>query len=322
MDQEGIDSVYGLSKTFFVHGGAARTVDVKGDKMVSGGIDKKVVYFERGENGIFEKKSEYRFFPDYVYQVKIMEDEDQFMVACKDGKIYICMFADTEAPMLLLEGKNSKILLLFFPLEFSLIFFPFILFPLKNLLTKIGHTGPVNSLHQKGMKLVSGSWDATAKIWDLESGEASATMGGHSYAVTVCILENGLIITGSQDGALRLWSGDGTLVKTKHAAHGDIIREIIEVPNIGILTCANDASIKLWGAMNLEQFGEYQHHESYVFALESLGGSNFVSGGEDKRLKVCVDQKIVDDILHPNTIWSIVLDTKNDNDLITTCGDG
>lgn len=105
MELEGLDTNYGLSKTIFSHGGAARTADVKGDKLVSGGIDKKVVYYERNSEGSFEQKSEYKFFNDYIFQVKIMEDEDQFMVACKNGKIYICLFSDTEAPMLILEGK-------------------------------------------------------------------------------------------------------------------------------------------------------------------------------------------------------------------------
>lgn len=188
-------------------------------------------------------------------------------------------------------------------------------------MTILGHTGPVNSIHQSGLKLVSGSWDATAKIWDLESGEAIATMEGHSHAVTVWILLNGNIVTGSQDGALRLWSPEGSLMKTKEKAHDDIIRQIIEVDGIGVLTCSNDSSIKLWGAADLEEYSVFKQHDSYVFALASLGSTNFVSGGEDKRMKVCVDSKVVDDILHPNTIWCVVLDKKND-DLITTCGDG
>ena len=55
------------------------------------------------------------------------------------------------------------------------------------------------------MTLVSGSWDATAKIWDLESGECTATLEGHAYAVTVCLTSTGTVITGSQDGALISW---------------------------------------------------------------------------------------------------------------------
>ena len=105
MNQEGIDTKYALSRSFHEHTAAVRSVAVKGLRFLSAGIDKKVILYERTENGIFEKKAEYKFFPDYIYTVKMMEDDDQFMVGCKDKKIYICSFADTEAPLLTLEGK-------------------------------------------------------------------------------------------------------------------------------------------------------------------------------------------------------------------------
>ena len=112
------------------------------------------------------------------------------------------------------------------------------------------------------------------------------------------------------------------MVTKKTGAHKDIIRDIIEVPGIGILTCSNDSSIKMWGSQNLEEFANFNQQESFVFALASLGGSDFVSGGEDFRLKVSIGGQVQDEILLPNTIWGIAIDTKADNDLITACGDG
>lgn len=175
------------------------------------------------------------------------------------------------------------------------------------------------------MMLVSGSWDATAKIWDLESGECTATLSGHAFAVTVCILENGAIVTGSQDGNLHLWDKYGNKARTKIGAHKDIIREIIEVKGIGLLTCSNDSSVKLWSCENLEQFGIWTNHESFVFALASLGGSDYVSGGEDFNLKVVKGGKVDDDkgiIAHPSTVWAIAIDNEFDQDIVTACGDG
>ena len=78
----------------------------------------------------------------------------------------------------------------------------------------------------------------------------------------------------------------------------------------------------MWGLQNLEEFANYKHHESFVFALASLGGSDFVSGGEDFRLKVCLGGQVKDEVLLPNTVWGIAVDEKADQDLITACGDG
>lgn len=96
---------YILSQTLFKHSGAARSVAVYKDKLISGGIDKKVVVFKRsGEKELFEEVAEYKFFPDYIYSIVGFDDE-KFVVGCKDGKIYICTYEDNENPMIVLEGK-------------------------------------------------------------------------------------------------------------------------------------------------------------------------------------------------------------------------
>ena len=70
----------------------------------------------------------------------------------------------------------------------------------------MGHEGAVNSLSQCiPNELVSGSWDGTAKIWDVETGQVKHTLEGHSHAVSVLSLPNGITITGSQDKKIRLW---------------------------------------------------------------------------------------------------------------------
>ena len=61
-----------------------------------------------------------------------------------------------------------------------------------------GHTGAINSLSQCiENELVTGSWDGTAKIWDVETGQCKQTLEGHAYAVSVLTLPNGITITGS-----------------------------------------------------------------------------------------------------------------------------
>ena len=62
----------------------------------------------------------------------------------------------------------------------------------------LGHEGAVNSLSQSlEHELVSGSWDGTAKIWDVETGKVKETLAGHTHAVSVLSLQNGITITGS-----------------------------------------------------------------------------------------------------------------------------
>ena len=61
-----------------------------------------------------------------------------------------------------------------------------------------GHENTVNSLSQSTPdELVSGSWDGTARIWDTNTGKCTSVLEGHSHAVSVLSLPNGIVITGS-----------------------------------------------------------------------------------------------------------------------------
>lgn len=97
---------YQLSQTLFKHSGAARCLAVYKNKLITGGIDKKVNVYERaGEKNLFDgdKVVQFKFFKDYIYSVVPLND-DQFIVGCKDGNIYICSYEDTENPLVVLEG--------------------------------------------------------------------------------------------------------------------------------------------------------------------------------------------------------------------------
>ena len=63
-----------------------------------------------------------------------------------------------------------------------------------------GHTNAVNCLRiLDDEHIISGSWDATAKIWNIESKQCVGTLAGHEHAVSILVLQDGRIITGSRD---------------------------------------------------------------------------------------------------------------------------
>ena len=59
-----------------------------------------------------------------------------------------------------------------------------------------------------GKVLVSGSYDATIRLWDIATGEQLHTLEGHTYSITsVAVSPNGSIIaSGSFDGTVLLWA--------------------------------------------------------------------------------------------------------------------
>ena len=118
-----------------------------------------------------------------------------------------------------------------------------------------------------------------------------------------------------------MWTSTGEKIKSVNA-HSNIIRAIIEIPLIGILTCSNDSKVKLW-SLDLEELACYEDHSSFIFALAYLRPENvdFLSGGEDFKLFIYNEGKKVQEINHPNTVWSICVDRENQFDVITASGD-
>ena len=58
----------------------------------------------------------------------------------------------------------------------------------------------------KNYKIISGSYDHTAKIWNKDEDKPEATLSGHNFTVyNVCECKNGNILTASGDGTIKLW---------------------------------------------------------------------------------------------------------------------
>ena len=148
-----------------------------------------------------------------------------------------------------------------------------------------GHEGAVSSLSQcNENELVSGSWDGTAKIWDVSTGKVKETLEGHSHAVCVLTLPNGITITGSQDKKIRLWYG-GKLER-EWVAHEDIVRGFTEVPAVnGFASCSNDEVVKLW-SLDGTHLMDFKGHSGFVFTIDCLETGEIVTGGDDCTVKL------------------------------------
>ena len=82
--------------------------------------------------------------------------------------------------------------------------------------TLSGHTDWIKSvaISPDGSKIVTGSDDKTAKIWNVADGSLIATLSGHTAEITsVAISSDGSkVVTGSKDGTAKIWNmSDGSL---------------------------------------------------------------------------------------------------------------
>src|SRR5947207_1054082 len=79
----------------------------------------------------------------------------------------------------------------------------------KLLRTLEGHQGPVMSVafEPQGGTLASGSYDCSAKLWDVQSGKLLRTLEGHRHAVTTVAFgrQGETLASGGHDNTVTLW---------------------------------------------------------------------------------------------------------------------
>jgi phospholipase A-2-activating protein len=270
--------IYNLAQSIAHHKNILRTVTCNRNNLaVTGSFDKTCALYIK-ESSIYSVVRDFSYHDDYIYIARSLVTDKGFLTGSKDSKI------------ILVDNEGN---------------------PLNEF---IGHSQTVNSISQYDPDtFISGSWDTTARVWDINTGKVKYMMKDHAYAVCCLALPNERFITGSQDKKLRFWDKD-KLINTIDNAHDDIIRDIIlDSDQSSIYTCSNDYTIKQWNFSG-QLLATLSGHEGFVFRILKKGEYLF-SASDDKFVKIWKNGVIHQDLFHPNTIWDIALDS--DDDLLT-----
>ncbi|KAF2680459.1 WD40 repeat-like protein [Lentithecium fluviatile CBS 122367] len=87
-----------------------------------------------------------------------------------------------------------------------------------------GHTNGVMCLQFDDHILITGSYDATVKVWNLATGKEIRTLTGHTLGIRCLQYDEARLITGSLDGTIKVWDWRSGECKVTIRAHtGGII---------------------------------------------------------------------------------------------------
>lgn len=116
-----------------------------------------------------------------------------------------------------------------------------------NLMTLDSHSAAVNAIHIYKDQLVSASGDRFVKVWNIHSGECTATCRGHQKGIACVQYDGKRIISGSSDNTIRIYDpetqgevaclqGHSRLVRTIQSAFEDLpgSRDLLEKEAQGI----------------------------------------------------------------------------------------
>jgi len=153
-----------------------------------------------------------------------------------------------------------------------------------------GHSHYVQdvAISSDGAFALSGSWDSTLRLWDLNTGVTTRRFIGHSKDVLSVAFsaDNRQIVSGSRDRSINLWN---TLGQLKYSITDDGHKEWVSCvrfsPNLNtplIVSAGWDKLVKVWNLNNCKLRTNLVGHTGYVNTVTvSPDGSLCASGGKD-----------------------------------------
>jgi len=139
-----------------------------------------------------------------------------------------------------------------------------------------------------GQFALSGSWDKTLRLWDLNTGQTTRRFASHTKDVLSVAFsaDNRQIVSGSRDKSIKLWN---TLAQCKYTitddCHTDWVSTVRFSPSNRdpvIVSAGWDKVVKVWNLGNCRLKTNHIGHTGYVNSVTvSPDGSLCASGGKD-----------------------------------------
>jgi guanine nucleotide-binding protein subunit beta-2-like 1 protein len=139
-----------------------------------------------------------------------------------------------------------------------------------------------------GQFALSGSWDGTLRLWDINFGTTTRRFIGHGKDVLSVAFsaDNRQIVSGSRDKSIKLWNTLGeckyTIEESGHSEWVSCVRFSPNTQNPIIVSGGWDRVVKVWNLANCKIKTNLVGHTGYINTVTvSPDGSLCASGGRD-----------------------------------------
>ncbi|KIX96531.1 uncharacterized protein Z520_07797 [Fonsecaea multimorphosa CBS 102226] len=134
----------------------------------------------------------------------------------------------------------------------------------KELRTLSGHTMGIRCLQFDDNKLISGSLDKTLKVWNWRTGECISTYNGHTEGVIALHFDSNILVSGSVDNTARVWNFQDRSVFTLRG-HTDWVNSVkVDSASRTIFTASDDCTVKLWDLDTKKCIHTFEGHVGQV----------------------------------------------------------
>jgi len=142
-----------------------------------------------------------------------------------------------------------------------------------------GHTNGVMCLQFDEHILATGSYDATIKIWDIQTGKEVRTLSGHTLGIRCLQFDDNKLISGSIDSTIKVWNWRTGECQSTYSRHsGGVVG--LHFDSVILASGSMDKTIRIWNFNDQSTFA-LRGHEDWVNAVKLDSASRTVFSASD-----------------------------------------
>lgn len=145
----------------------------------------------------------------------------------------------------------------------------------------VGHTQSVRSVTGYGNIVISGSYDTTVRVWDLQEGGACKhVLEGHNDKIysTALNFKNRRCYLGSMDLSINVWDFDKGKLLYSLEGHNSLVG-LLELSDNYLVSAAADSTLRVWDSRTGENLSKLRRHNSAITCFQH-DDHRIVSGSE------------------------------------------
>lgn len=147
--------------------------------------------------------------------------------------------------------------------------------------TLTGHALCVRALHFDEAKLITGSMDRTLKIWNYHTGQCIRTLQGHTDGVVTLDFDSRILASGSVDATIKIWNFATGECSTLKG-HCDLVNKVQIYKKKLLVSASDDTTVKLWDISTRTCLRTFTGHVGRVQCLQTSG---------DALISIIIDRK-------------------------------
>lgn len=132
-----------------------------------------------------------------------------------------------------------------------------------------GHTRDVRALQFDDAKLITGSMDRTLKIWNYRTGECIRTLEGHNEGIVSLNFDANILASGSVDASIKVWDFRTQTCFTL-TGHKDWVNRVAVFQTTHLFSASDDTTVRLWDLTSRSCIREFTGHVGQVQCLQAF----------------------------------------------------